>query len=68
MAAVSGSTAYRNKLIPYLVEHMQSLGKEDDVYDAFLQTSWKIQDELPDQTPIFTSTMTKKFCLGKFYR
>ena len=68
MATVSGGLSYRNVLIPYLVEHMETLGEDDDIYDSFLKASWRIQEEYPDQTPIFMSTMTKKFCLGKFLK
>ena len=77
MAAVTGTVAFRNLMIPLLISHLKLLGPSDCISEAFLKTRDEIEERLlmmkdrrriksvSCQISIEMNTLGKKFCIGK---
>lgn len=70
MATIGGGTAHRNLMIPMLCKHLDELGPQEDMYQAFLRThrvilSHVTENELTEQVAEFRSTLRKQVILQR---
>lgn len=65
MATAHGDLADRLVLIPKLARHLKQNGGY--ICEAFVKTNKEMEHEVPEQVPIFISSLTDKFCLGHVF-
>ena len=63
MAAISGSRARRNNMIPLFAKHLKNSSTDDELYEVFLKTNRDIEMQQSPQVAEFRSTFKYKLCL-----
>ena len=68
MSTVGGGLAERNVFIPLLAKQLQESAESDDINDVFLKTHREMEKQIPDQIPVYMSTMKYKLNLRMIFK
>lgn len=68
VAAVSGTEAYQNQMIPMFAQELKDPANKGDIYEIFLKTHHRLRTQVPDQIPEFRSTLSLKLSLRNIFK
>ena len=68
VAAVNGTEAYQNQMIPMFAQELKDPTNKGDIYEIFLKTHHRLKTQVPGQIPEFRSTLSLKLSLRNIFK